>query len=191
MASFPRDQFDDLPNDVDRVGAHRTPRKRGRGWVAFGWAVLATAVLVVAGLFALSMFDSRFELPLFPEQTETPTETPTVIETAEPVTDPASLDPAFLQGITISVLNGTATEGLSNQAADQIAAAGWPDPSRASASATDETVTYVYYPTAEYEGVARGIAQLIGAADVRMSDAFPTATITVVLGADYAPPAAG
>jgi len=76
-------------------------------------------------------------------------------------------------------------------AADQIAAAGWPDPSRAAASDTTETETYVYYPSAEYEGAARGIMQLIGAVDVRMSDAFPTATITVVLGADYVPPAAG
>jgi hypothetical protein len=102
-----------------------------------------------------------------------------------------SLDPALLETITISVLNGTPTQGLSNLAADQIAAAGWPDPSRAAASDTAETETYVYYPSAEYEGAARGIMQLIGAVDVRMSDAFPTATITVVLGADYVPPAAG
>ncbi|AYF97408.1 LytR C-terminal domain-containing protein [Protaetiibacter intestinalis] len=191
MASFPRDQFDDLPRDTDRVGAHRAPGKRGRGWIGFGWAVLATAVLVVVGLFALAAFDSRFQLPIFAQPSETPTPTPTVIETADPVTDPATLDPAFLQGITISVLNGTPTQGLSATAADQIAAAGWPNPSRAAASATDETETFVYYGSAEYEGVARGIMQLIGAADVRLSDAFPTATITVVLGSDYVPPAAG
>lgn len=192
MATFPRDQFDDVPHDVDRVGAHRAPRKRGRGWIAFGWAVLATAVLVVAGLFTLTLFDPKFEVPFFPgETTETPTETPTVIQTAEPVTDPTTLDPAFLATITISVLNGTPTQGLSNIAADQIAAAGWPNPSRAAASDTAETETYVYYPSAEYEGVARGIAALVGAVDVRMSDAFPTATITVVLGTDYVPPPAG
>jgi len=191
MASFPRDQFDDVPHDVDRVGAHRAPRRRGRGWIAFGWATLATAVLVVAGLFALTLFDPKFEVPFLPAESETPSATPTVIQTAEPVTDPATLDPAFLDTITISVLNGTPTQGLSNLAADQIAAAGWPDPSRAAASDTAETETYVYYPSAEYEGVARGIMQLIGAVDVRMSDAFPTATITVVLGADYVPPAAG
>lgn len=191
MASFPRDQFDDVPHDVDRVGAHRAPRRRGRGWIAFGWATLATAVLVVAGLFALTLFDPKFEVPFLPAESETPSATPTVIQTAEPVTDPTTLDPAFLDTITISVLNGTPTQGLSNLAADQIAAAGWPDPSRAAASDTAETETYVYYPSAEYEGVARGIMQLIGAVDVRMSDAFPTATITVVLGADYVPPAAG
>lgn len=191
MASFPRDQFDDIPNDVDRVGAHRTPRKRGRGWIAFGWATLATAVLVVGGLFALTLFDPKFELPFFPGETESPSETPTVIVTAEPVTDPATLDPALLQTITIQVLNGTPTQGLSNQAADQIAAAGWPDPSRAAASDTEESETFVYYSAPEYEGAARGIMQLVGAVDVRLSDAFPTATITVVLGADYVPPAAG
>ena len=52
------------------------------------------------------------------------------------MTDPTTLDPAFLQTITISVLNGTPTQGLSNLAADQIAAAGWPDPARAAASDT-------------------------------------------------------
>lgn len=191
MASFPRDQFDEIPNDVDRVGAHRTPRKRGRGWIAFGWATLATAVLVVGGLFALSLFDPKFELPFAPGESPTPSETPTQVQTAEPVTDPATLDPALLQTLTISVLNGTPTQGLSNQAADQIAAAGWPNPSRAAASDTDETETYVYYSAPEYEGAARGIMQLVGAVDVRLSDAFPTATVTVVLGADYVPPAAG
>ena len=34
-------------------------------------------------------------------------------------------------------------------------------------------MTYVYYPSAEYEGVARGIMQLIGAADVRLSGRVP------------------
>lgn len=190
MASFPRDRFDELPTDVDRVGAHRAPRKRGRGWIAFAWAVLATAVLVVAGLFALSAFDPRFQLPFAPES-ETPTPTPTVVETAEPVTDPSTLDPAYLGALSLAVLNGTPTQGLSNTAADQIAAAGWPNPSRAAASNTAEPTTIVYYSNPDDEGAARGIGQLVGASDVVLSDAFPVAAITVVLGADYVPPAAG
>ncbi|MFT4030432.1 MAG: LytR C-terminal domain-containing protein [Protaetiibacter sp.] len=190
MASFPHDRFDDIPADVDRVGAHRVPRARGRGWIGFAWAVLAVAVLTVAGLFALSAFDPRFELP-FAQETETPTPTPTVVVTAEPVTDPSTLDPAYLAALTISVLNGTATSGLSNTAADQIAAAGWPNPSRAAASDTTEATTIVYYSAAADEGAARGIAQLVGATQVELSDAFPTAAITVVLGADYVAPAAG
>lgn len=190
MASFPRDQFDDVPNDVERVGAHRAPRKRGRGWIAFAWATLLTGVLVVVGLVALSFTDSGFKLPIFAE-TPTPTPTPTVIQTADPVTDPKSLESDFRKSITISVLNGTMTEGLSNVAGDQIKKAGWPNPARASSSNREEPLTYVYYPSAEYEGVARGLMLLIGAADVRMSNAFPTTTITIVLGADYVPPAKG
>jgi hypothetical protein len=191
MASFPRDRFDDLPSDVDRVGAHRAPRKSGRGWIAFAWAVVATALLVVAGLFALSLVNPDFELPFAPGETETPTPSETIVETAAPITDPTTVDPARMATLTIAVLNGTPTTGLSNTAADQIAAAGWPDPSRAAASATDEAATYIYYSDPADEGIARGIMQLIGAADVQLSDAFPVASITVVLGADYAPPAAG
>ncbi|TPW65374.1 LytR C-terminal domain-containing protein, partial [Schumannella sp. 10F1B-5-1] len=99
--------------------------------------------------------------------------TPTVIETAEPVTDPSTLDPAYLAALTLSVLNGTPTQGLSNTAGDQIAAAGWPNPSRAAASNTSEPLTIVYYSNPDDEGVARGIAQLVGATDVQLSDAFP------------------
>src|SRR5207344_1138221 len=114
------------------------PGKKGRGWIAFLWAVLATVILVAGGLFALSRLDSRFaiDLPIF-QQEETPTPTPTPTPTAEPVTDPTTLDPEFVAGLSISVLNATPTAGLANQAADQIKAAGWPDPARANASERD------------------------------------------------------
>jgi len=191
MASFPRDRFDDIPSDVDRVGAHRAPRKPGRGWIAFAWSVVATAVLVVVGMFGLSLVNPAIELPFAPGESTTPTPSATVIETAAPIVDPTAVDPERMATLTIGVLNGTPTMGLSNTAADQIAAAGWPDPSRAAATANDEKETYVYFSNPADEGIARGIMQLIGAADVRLSDAFPLTSITVVLGADYQPPAAG
>ena len=64
MASFPPDQFDEIPTDLARVGAHRAPPKRGLGWARFGWAALATAVLVIAGLFGLSLLNPEFKLDL-------------------------------------------------------------------------------------------------------------------------------
>ena len=188
MASFPPDRFDDIPTGIDRVGAHRAPRPRGRGWIGFLWAVVATVVLAVAGLFGLSFLDPNFSLP-FAGETPTPEATETVVETAAPVTDPSTLDPAYLENLTIAVLNGTPTQGLSNTAGDQIAAAGWPNPSRAAASNTEEETTIVYYSNPDDEGIARGIALVVGASDVQLSDAFPIAAITVVLGADYVPPA--
>src|SRR5476649_2551082 len=107
MASFPHDQFDEIPTDLARIGAHRAPAKRGLGWVRFGWAALATAVLVVAGLFGLSLLN------------------------------PASkVDPKL--NLTISVLNGSSTDGLQDKAGDAIKAAGWPDPGRATSTARSE-----------------------------------------------------
>ncbi|MBN9605142.1 MAG: LytR C-terminal domain-containing protein [Actinomycetales bacterium] len=188
MPRFPQDQFDELPADLERVGAHRGPAPRGRGWVRFAWGALASGVLVVAGLYGLSQIspDFQFELPI---GGDSPTDSATVTPapTAEPITDPAQA-PAGLT-IDISVLNASGVEGLQNTVGDEIAAAGWPDPVRAKAS-TEETTTIVYYSSADYEGVARGLAQLVGAADVRLTDAFPGAPLTIVLGSDLATPTA-
>ena len=190
MASYPRDQFDDLPVGVARIGAHRAAGKRGTGWIAFASAVVATVALIAAGLFIISRFDHSFEVPLLPaEPIATETETPEPVVTAEPITDPASLPPEQLSALVLSVLNGTETNGLASVAATQLVEAGWPDPSRAAASSTTEELTIVYYATAADEGVARGIAQLIGTSEVRLSDAFPGTSVTVVLGADYVAPA--
>ncbi|WP_167052462.1 LytR C-terminal domain-containing protein [Salinibacterium sp. ZJ77] len=185
MARFPQDRFDELPHDIARVGAHRAPGRRGGGWVAFGWSVVAVAVLTAGGLFALSTLNPN----LFPTASESPTPLPEVIETMDPVTDPSTIDPEALSGLTISVLNGTSTQGLAAVAAEQISSAGWPTPGAASADSTTEKETVVYYLDPANEGYARGIMQAIGAADVRRTDAFTLTAITVVLGSDYVPPA--
>lgn len=187
MARFSQDRFDELPHDIARVGAHRAPGRRGGGWIAFGWSVVAVAVLTTGGLFALSTLNPDIEL--FPAASEAPAPTPDVIETMAPVTDPSTIDPEVLDALTITVLNGTPTQGLAADAAEQIGEAGWPAPSAAAADSTAEEETIVYYSDPAYEGYARGIMQAIGAADVRLSDAFILTSITVVLGADYVPPA--
>jgi hypothetical protein len=193
MASFPRDQFDEIPGDLQRVGAHRAPAKKGRGWLAFLWAVIATVVLVAGGLFVLSRINPEFSVPIPWFEQETPTPTPTPTPTADPVTDPvafATENPELWAALTISVLNGTPTQGLANTVADQILAGGWPDPARANASERDEETTVVYYSSEEYEGVARGMVALLGVGEVELSEAFPGAPITIVVGTDYVAPAA-
>ena len=186
MASFPQDPFDVVPPDLKRVGAHRAPRKRGRGAIAFAWAALATGLLVVGGLYGLSRIDPNisFELPNFGGGEEPVAGPSPSASTVPPVTDPTTVDPAL--GLTISVFNGTSVDGLQNTAADAILAAGWPDPARAVASARDETETVAYYRSAAFEGVARGMIQLLGVGKVQLSDAFPGAPVTIVVGEDYA-----
>lgn len=195
MANFPKDQFDEIPGDLVRVGAHRAPRKSGRGWIKFAWAALATGVLVIGGLFGLSRLvpGVNFEIPDFtggdPEVVETDgPSAPPEVEAAAPTTaDP--ITPA--NALSLSVFNGSATENLQNTAGDALQAAGWSNPARANATARDETETVIYYRSAEYEAIARGIVATLGTGRVELSDAFLGAPVTVVLGEDYATLAGG
>lgn len=183
MASYPKDRFDQLPADLARVGAHRAPRRRGRGWIGFAWAALATGVLVFGGLFGISRyFDIDLGIGLLPVA-ETPTPTPTPTPTMDPL-EPGALDPA--RNITITVLNGTPLVGLQNTVGNELAALGWPVLTMATASADDVEKTYVYYSDPLNEDVARGLVVSLGKGDIRLvsPETFPGAPITIVLGAD-------
>ncbi len=184
MARFPQDQFDEIPADLKRVGAHRAPARRGRVVLAMGWVVLVALVLAGIGVFALSKFLPGFEVSL-PGIGAPPTDSATIppLEEAAPITDPAAVPDDV--ALSISVLNATEVEGLANVVGDLIADAGWPDPVRAAAASSDVTETVVYYHSAEYEGIARGLVELLGTGSVVLSDFFPGAPVTVVVGADF------
>jgi hypothetical protein len=188
MANFPQDQFDEVPAELKRVGAHRAPRPRGRGAIAFAWAALITGVLVVAGLYGLSRIDPTFTFALpgigdngDGDPVATPSASGAVVA---PVTDPTTVDPAL--ALSISVLNGSSTDGLQNTAGDAIAAAGWPNPARANSTTREEAETVIYYRSTDFEGIALGLAQLLGVGTIQLSDAFLGAPVTIVVGADYA-----
>lgn len=188
MAEYDPDRFDDVPDTLGRVGAHRAPRRRGRGWIAVAWALLASGILIVAGLYSLSLVSDSvtFEIPGFsePEPMPTPEPTPTMTPTAQPVVDPSTVE--LPSGFTITVLNATPAGGLSAQAGAELAELGWPVGTTTNAAQDDVPETVVYYSDPAHEGLARGIAQQLSVGDIELSDAFPGAPITVVLGADYA-----
>jgi hypothetical protein len=184
MATYPQDGFDNIPEDLLRVGAHRAPEKKGRGWIAFGWAALATVVLVIIGMAALSAVTGKSSLPfLSSSPSATPSATPSAIKTATPKLDPT---------VPITVLNGTLTANLANSAADYLVTKGWTGAGLdlgARANATDQHIakTVVYYTTATDEAAARELVKNLGVGTVLLSTAFPD-RITVVLGADYKQP---
>jgi hypothetical protein len=182
MANFRTDQFDNIPENVDRVGAHRGPKLKGRGWITFAWAVLATAVLVVGGLYVLSIFNNsiKFGLGTSAASTPTPTGTPTPVIT--PIVDPATI---ASRNITITVLNGSAVVGLQDKAAAKLTAKGWKVSGTANSTATNLKTTTVYYSSAADQDVAEGIQSLLGAQDIQFSSAFPATPITVVVGSDF------
>jgi hypothetical protein len=187
MARYPKDRFDELPEDIDRRGAHRGPKRRGRGWIGFAWALLATGVLVFGGLFALSKYlDDDLGIPIFASPTA-PVITPEPTKTVAPVSDPTTIDPA--RALSIDVFNGTTQSALQNDVVNKLAEAGWPMGSGAPASARDIEVTYVYYSNPDDEDVAKGLIGALGVGEIRLvtADAFPAAQLTIVLGSDYLP----
>lgn len=191
MASSPLDRFDDIPRDLRRVGAHRAPARRGRGWVNFAWASLATAVLIVGGLYGLSRVNPAisFDIPVLAGEGAQPGSTVTPQPETTPLTDPALVDPKLK--LTISVFNASPTDDQQDVAAAQIELAGWPTPAAAVAATRDQESTTIYYNGAQYEAIALGLAQLLGVdpENAVNSDAYLGAWVTVVLGADYVPPA--
>lgn len=176
MAKTPTDQFDDLPKDLARIGAHRAPPRAGRGWITFAWAALFTGIFVLAGLLGLNALRGLSFLGEAP----TNSATPSAEITADPVLDPATIDPA--RGISITVLNGTTTVDLEKTAA--AALEGWPVGATLVASDRTEPTTIVYYGDPANEDVARGIVLKLGVGEIRESTAY-NAPITIVVGADY------
>lgn len=155
-SEFPRDRFDDLPEDVGRVGAHRAEQPHMRGGVVFFWAALATVILIAVGIFAMFVVSGR--IVLFPEPTPEPTPTVTV-------------DPVVDTSYSVLILNATPETGLATQLKDQLIAAGWaPDTVLAGQAGTDDfPETTVYYATDTDYAAALGLANVIGGAAVAQS----------------------
>jgi len=192
MANYPKDQFDDFPEDLARIGAHRGPVKRGGGWIGFAWAALATGALVAAGLFYVSLTNESFKFDFGTDTAASASPSASAIPTAEPITEKSVIKTLKKErGITITVLNGSATDDLDRIAYRALKADQWPATSYAPASVDTEEETIVYYSNADDEDVARGVIAALGTGDVSFSEAFSGAPITVVLGSDYAAIAAG
>ena len=177
---YPKDRFDAIPDDLQRVGAHRAPRPRGRGWIAFGWAALATVVLVGSRhLRALArqrqhLVPRRDRLALGGAHVHTPTPTPT--PTIVPTVDPS---------LTVNVLNGTTTEPASRRTvSDTLTAAGWKIGALANANTTDVAKTVVYYSDPKNQAAALGVAQSLPGATVQQTQDYAAsgADLTVVVG---------
>jgi hypothetical protein len=186
MAKYPNDQFDDVPADIVRVGAHRAPPRRGRGWITFAWAMLTIGVLVVGGLYGLARIGAVPDLGLpFIGTPETSTPTPSASQLVEPLIDPSTIDPA--RHISLTILNATSTVNLENVAGDALAASGWPVATRTTAAAKDEPTTIIYYSNPADQDIALGLVIALGVGDIRESNAYLGAPITIVLGTDYDP----
>jgi hypothetical protein len=182
MATFQKDRFDDVPEDLLRTGAHRGPQKPGRGWIAFAWAALATGLIVVAGVLTIFVVNGKLnDLPFFNAASASPSPTATPTPTASPKIDPA---------LPITILNGTSTTGLANSVGDNLVTQGWSGAAegvgaRTNAGNPNIKETVVYYSDPANEGAARAMVLSLRVGTIKLSNAYPQSPMVVVIGSDY------
>ena len=193
--SFLPDRFDDVPRDKKYVGIHRSTRSSASVFAPIGIALGAVVLLVLGGLWFVDRSATNLTLEdtappvidgaLDPQPEEAPVvaQEP-VIEEALPVTDPTQID---TEGLTLTVLNGTAAQGMAGRASSRLSDIGWPEATATNADSTDVAQSVVADSEDADKASALGIAQLLGleAEAVVQTTAYPGARITVVLGADY------
>jgi hypothetical protein len=183
MATFPTDQFDDLPEGIDRVGAHRGPRAKGGGWIAFAWAALATVVLIAGGLFVLASLNGTLKNGLGTQAAQgTPLPSVSPTPTTVPISDPRTI---ASRKITVTVLNGTDISNAQVQAGTALKKLHWNVGTEALASESTIKKTTIYYSDAANKDVAEGVQIALGTGTIQFSNAFAGAPITVVIGKDY------
>ena len=175
--STAEDRFDNLPEGLSRVGAHRAPRSARSGLIGFAWAALSTFVLVASGVVAMVFVTGTITLDgLLPVTSSTPAVT--TVKTAKPTIDPT---------VRVSVINASGVDGAATRVADQLAADGVLIGTKSNATEVVEK-TMVYYGDPAVEGAARGIARALGGgADVERTSAFAgtQAKISVIVGSSY------
>lgn len=183
MTDFPPDRFDDVPEHLGRVGAHRAPGTGRRRWAIVGWSALATGAIVLAGVFGLGLVDETLIVqdPTTDAESEAPIDDGP--EPVTPVTDPSTIE--LDETFTITVLDGTGSGTRGPLAESTLESLEWPVGTVTAAAQTDVETTRVYYSDPALEGVALGMTVLLDVGVVELSDAFPGAPITIVLGADY------
>lgn len=194
---YPKDRFDTAPENLQRVGAHRSPR-RGRGWIGLLWALLAVVILVGLGVLGLFLINGNVEFsspqagssgtasatapapassaPASPKRSHTPSPTPTPTPTVDP-------------SLSVTVLNGTKARGLAASVSRTLTSDGWTVRTVGNARRGDFTQTVVYYSDPANRQAALALVQsLTGAkAEAELSQAYATTTadLTVVVGSDY------
>ena len=197
--SFLPDRYDDVPRDRSYQGTRRSEQSALSLFAPIGIALGAIIILVLAGLWFVDRSDDYLvlddtALPVISgdasEDTGSEIDAPVVIEEEPvvedvvPVVDPTQID---TEGLTLTILNGTRTQGMAARANERLVVLGWPEATATNADATDVQQSVVAYSEPADEAIALGIAQTLGldADAVVQTTAYPGARITVVLGSNY------
>ena len=185
---FVADRFDDIPKEPGYIGLRRLRRRRAFWLIPTAVLAGSSLLLVALGLWWVDRAgDSlEFEVPdiplVQPESEVEPEPEPEPEPDIEPIVNPNAEQ---IAGLTVTVLNGTLTQGLAATAGDRLTREGWPEQTLANADTNTVEESYVAYSREEDEALALGAAQILGIESVVLTDRNFGARITVVLGGDY------
>ncbi len=193
MASFPKDRFDDLPPDLQRVGAHRAVPKGGRGWIAFAWAALASGRPGARGPVRYRLPRQRRPRSLpagAPPRRRPPRRRP---PRRSPITDPATIASRSAL-ITITILNGTADPAIEAGCGGQARRMAGRHQVTAGRDLRTSRPPRSTTATPLNEDVARGVVLALGVGEIRLIDVtqMPSAApVVLVLGIGLRRPSRG
>jgi hypothetical protein len=157
---FPLDEFDNLPAHGGRHRIRRTGLDRVREFLRI---MLFAVVVAGVGFFALTWADSS---NIFQGSVPKPT---------------AAAD--VTKGYSVTVLDGTETDGLAGTLGHKILDAGYTIVT-ADNAANKAAKTEIYYSNVDYKATAQALTAIVGKYPLKLSTQYPDA-ITIVLGADY------
>ncbi|HKU11084.1 MAG TPA: LytR C-terminal domain-containing protein [Sinomonas sp.] len=203
MSTYPRDEFDDVPESPRRQGVHRSKAtvESSRRGLALVFAVAAVVVLGLLGAFFIGpkfMNQTAASSPTTSSQkasatgsttpTQSATQTPTTASSAPPATSseaptssaPTPSAPAGADhSLAVGVYNATTTAGLGNRVATTARTAGWSVAAVGNWSGTPVSTSVVFYRDASQKASADALAADLGIGTVLQAQqlGYPLAAV--------------
>ncbi|MCH6471453.1 LytR C-terminal domain-containing protein [Sinomonas terrae] len=200
MSTYPRDEFDDIPETPRRQGVHRTRVTSATGRRgAFAWVLLAAAVVVVLVAAALFLVPKLLRPTSSPAPAGTshttasstpkasPTTTPSPSSAPSTSASPTATSPstptptaaAADRTLPVGVYNATTTSGLGNKVATTARSAGWTVAAVGNWSGTPVNTSVVFYRDPTQKASADALASDLGIATVLQAQqlGYPLAAV--------------
>lgn len=198
MSTYPRDEFDDVPETPRRQGVHRTRAAAGtarRG--PFAWVLAAAGVVVVlvaAALFLVPKLISPTAAPA-PASTShaTASATPSTAPTPSAGSPPSTAQPTSSapqassqaptgqtdKSLAVGVYNATSTSGLGSRVATTARSAGWTVAAVGNWSGSPVNTSVVFYRDPSQKASADALASDLGISTVLQAQqlGYPLAAV--------------